>query len=133
MKTSRLMLIVVGHVVSGERPNLLGRDWLRAAIHAHTTDNSAELQHILDTGVCRIFAPYKAKSSNQALLTYCCVRGHKIILSHLICQIRNALHFLDFSSWCKDSAIPSKHIAVCRLVVRVQAGCGLGNVNSAIE
>ena len=60
------------------------------------------------TGVCRIFAPCKAKSSNQALLTDYCVRGHNIIISHLTCQIRNALHFLDFASWCKDSAIPSR-------------------------
>ena len=59
------------------------------------------------TGVCRLFAPCKAKSSNQALLTDYCIRGHKIILRHLICQIRNALQFLDFTSWCKDSAIPS--------------------------
>ena len=70
--------------------------------------------HILipaNTGVCGIFAPCKAKSSNQALLTGYCVRGHKIIISHLICQIRNALHFLDFASWCKDSAIPSTSLA----------------------
>ena len=40
----------------------------------------------LNTGDCRIFAPCKAKSSNQALLTDYCVRGHKIIINHLICQ-----------------------------------------------
>ena len=33
------------------------------------------------------------------------------LMSHLICQKRNALHFLDFASWCKDSAIPSMHIS----------------------
>ena len=33
---------------------------------------------------------------------------HKIIiLRHLI---RNALHFLDFASWCKDSATPSSEL-----------------------
>ena len=69
-----------------------------------------ELSHVIIgscTGVCKIFAPCKAKSSNQALLTDYChsVRGHKIIISHLICQ--NKEHFLDFASWCKDSAIPS--------------------------
>ena len=60
----------------------------------------------------------KAQSSNQALLTDYCVRGHKIILSHLICQIRNALCFLDFASWCKDSAIPSSLLDLTQLIKR---------------
>ena len=53
---------------------------------------------------------HHAKQKAQTKL-YCqtiVLEGHKIILRHLICQIRNALHFLDFASWCKDSAIPSK-------------------------
>ena len=51
---------------------------------------------------------HHAKQKAQTKL-YCqtiVLDGHKIILRHLICQIRNALHFLDFASWCKDSAIP---------------------------
>ena len=45
---------LVGHVVSGEGPNLLGRDWLQkltidfGSIHAHTTEQSAQLEQILD-------------------------------------------------------------------------------------
>ena len=62
----------------------------------HTVLGFAESLHLV-----------KQKSSNQALLIDYCARGHKIIISHLICQIRNALHFLDFASWCIDTAIPS--------------------------
>ena len=50
--------------------------------------------HEVLTGVRRIFALAKEKNSNQALLTEYCVRGHTIITSHLICQIRNTLHCL---------------------------------------
>ena len=62
-----------------------------------TYRNLPTVFYCCDTGVCRIFAPCKAKSSNQTLLIDYCVRGHKVIVSHLICQIRNTLHFLDFA------------------------------------
>ena len=51
--------------------------------------------------------------------------------SFVSCPILGAFKGLCLSSL--DNCSENYNIAVCRLVGRVQAGCGLGKVNSSIE